>query len=328
MMPQTLLPFGLIICTRNRAIELRTLLNAIVEMKQVPCKIVVVDSSGENVSKEIRRICETSDLRNLHYIHTEYGAPHQKNVGLEYLASSDLYTLEAVGFMDDDIIPNPEYFEATLELLKKNNQIFCIGGFDRNLNRPKVSALRLALGIDARGPNRLLQNGLSTAGIPSSELEYCDWVPGGMQSFKRQAVERNRFDGTIRIHGDEVEFQLRLEAQGFGRIATSNRLGVTHTGSTAGKTDIRTSTGYLDGFRWRLSQEHPERFKPSSVLWATLVLALGEVIRWTVSQNQEHLKCAMGHLDFIIRLVRRRETLEKVSHAGSGPFAKENRGAK
>lgn len=315
-------PVALIVCTRNRVGEITGLLGCLQEMAIVPNRIIVVDSSERLMANEVRALCESASNLEVTYIHSLYGAPHQKNVGLDHLAKLDFAETELVAFLDDDIVPNEKYFEKLISLFKGNSEVFCFGGFDRKLTRPKVTKLRQALGLDSEKINVLLPNALSVAHIPLEEVVICDWVPGGMQNFRVEAVEENRFDGTIRIHGDEVEFQLRLQSKGFGKIATSSLLAVDHMAAQSGKTNFRSSTGYLDGFRWRLAKEYPKRFSKAAVVRSTILLAMGEALLWASRGRKSGLFAFMGHVDFLVRVLLGKETLERVSHAGSGPYTK------
>ena len=317
-------PIALIVCTRNRAQELANLLVAFENMAVVPRQIVVVDSSDRLLANQVEAACNRQSMLNVIYIASLYGAPHQKNVGLDFVCQNGIESIEFVAFLDDDVIPHPNYFKNLLKLFGDHDDVFCFGGFDESLVRPKVSRLRMSLGLDSRMGNVVLRNGLTPASIPTLEFQYCEWVPGGMQTFRKRSVQENRFDGTIRIHGDEVEFQLRLETLGYGRIATSSLLGVEHLGAQTGKTNVRVSTGYLDGFRWRLATDHPRRVKRSSVICSTIILGLGELAFWAVGLRKNGASSFLGHLDFLGRLVLGHETLEKVSHPGSGPFVKDN----
>jgi GT2 family glycosyltransferase len=315
---------ALIVCTRNRKSEVIRLLKHIDSLDYRPGHIFLVDSSEEELSRAIMRECSGIKSMNVHFVDSLPGAPHQKNVGIQAmleLESKFGFRFDFVSFMDDDIIPSRHYFREVVCLFQESPGIFCLGGFDTGLEKPRFPRAKELIGIGSRGINVLLPNGLAIAGTPSSRVVLCDWVPGGMQNYRREVVDQNRFDGTIRIHGDEVEFQLRLESLGWGSVACSNALAVFHGSSLLGKAAERESTKFLDGFRWRLALTYPNRFKRTLVLFSTALLAIGEIGLHVTGKSNGAFDRLMGHLDFFWALIMRLPTEDKVYHAGSGPFA-------
>jgi GT2 family glycosyltransferase len=315
-------PVAVIICTRNRHHEISGLLEVLKSLGTKPEIVIVVDSSESPTSELIQaRVREIAGL-NVEYVRALYGAPHQKNVGIEKLLEyekSTGHSFEVVSFLDDDIIPGPDYFKNIISLFEENPEIFCIGGFDSSLPTLGFHRIRKFLGLTSDRIFVILPSGLTVAGKPVEPIVRCDWVPGGMQNFRRHVFDSHRFDGTVRIHGDEVEFQLRMEKRDFGRIAISSLLPVTHLAATSGKTSDRSSTFYLDGFRWKLAETYPERFSRFHVLLATFVLIVAEGVVSLGARSTVRFGRLLGHLDFLRALLAGIPLEEKVSHPGSGP---------
>jgi GT2 family glycosyltransferase len=300
------------------------LLDHIDSLDYRPGHVFLVDSSEGETPREIMRECDGIKSMDVHFVQSLPGAPHQKNEGIQAMMEIETkfgFRFDFVCFMDDDIIPSQNYFREVVSLFKEWPGIFCLGGFDTGLAKQKFTLAKKMFGVGSRGINILLPNGLSIAGTPLSRVVLCDWVPGGMQNYRREVVDQNRFDGTIRIHGDEVEFQLRLEALGWGSIACSNALAVYHGSSLEGKATERESTKFLDGFRWRLALTYPGRFKRPLVLISTALLAVGEIGLHITRKSNGAFDRFKGHLDFFWALIMRLPTEDKVYHAGSGPFA-------
>ena len=110
----SLSPVAVIICTSNRHHEITGLLEALKSLGTKPEIVIVVDSSESPTSELIQaRVREMAGL-NVEYVRALYGAPHQKNVGVEKLLEYEKNTghsFEVVSFLDDDIIPGPDYFK-------------------------------------------------------------------------------------------------------------------------------------------------------------------------------------------------------------------------
>jgi hypothetical protein len=83
---------------------------------------------------------------------------------------------------------------------------------------------------------------------------------------------------------------------------------------------VRDFEGYMDGFRWTLATRYPNRVRRSNVVLTTLILALSEFSLFMLRRRKNGLQAALGHFDFIKRLINRENVQQFVEHRGSGPF--------
>jgi GT2 family glycosyltransferase len=314
---------ALICCTRNRPFRVEQLLAFLQRQQFLPGLVVFVDSS-ENL--ETREVCagSTGRFRPI-WLASAPGAPHQKNVGLNYLESNDFeWDRSAVFFLDDDIEPIENYFKTAIELLNQNTNVGIIGGFDVSLpEKANPSFIRRAMLLDDKsGGGSVLKSGICTTRKPTSRIEAVDWVPGGMQTYRGVAIQHHRFDGRIRIYGDEVEMQLRVSrATNFG-IATSKDLAVVHHGEVSQKDNIAVQESYMDGFRWSLACNSATEVSRIAVVYTTLCLLIAETVFGFIKLSRCHVQKALGHLIFIKRLILFQEVQQFVGHKGSGPFSR------
>jgi len=317
---QVLLDSALVTCTRNRPDRLRELLTRLQVIRAVPRLVVVVDSSELPDTREIVDSLRGKTDFELKYVKSLYGAAHQKNMGFEYVCSKFApHELTAIHFLDDDINPSDSYFEKCVSLFKKIPTAVVIGGFDISLTPPRPSLMRdiffLGRGIQT---GIALPSGICIVPFPRQELEKVTWVPGGMQNFNFETCYYERFDGRVRIYGDEVEMQLRLAK--LGDIYCSNDLSVRHYSETIAKDSQRIEQSYMDGFRWILTRRYPQRFNKAFALWSTLGLICGELIRSIQRGDKLAFTRLQGHFDFFGRLLTKKPLQQYVSHAASGPF--------
>ncbi len=308
---------ALIIPTKNRSQEVTTTLLHLSKFKELPRTILISDSSGDGLTEasvsNLRSRFESVDLR---YMRAAYGSPHQKNEALDFLARKKQSGYDFVSFLDDDIEPEPDYFTRVTHLFDSHSECVCIGGFDRALAMPKAMAVRELLGLDRREGGIILKSGLAVAPRPVSDMQDCMWTPGGMQSIRWEALKALRFDGKVRIHGDEVELQLRLREH--GTICCSRLLPVLHRqGQGEKQTSVETAM-YLDGFRWRLAKQFPNIVSWKSSLTMTLKLLLIEIMFGVAVLNSSHLAKAKGHAKFIYLLLLGLNTQDLVDHPASG----------
>lgn len=299
-----------LICTRNRVETIERTLKALTNQLDQISRVIVSDSSENNLTQEL--CSNLAEFKGrVTYLRSEYGAPRQKNVALNY-CESVTFDEDIVCFLDDDIIPNQNYFRWIRTLFAMNPAVLCLGGFDESARKPLNSRLLSNFGLASFRPegNQILASGICTVSKPESELVSCDWVPGGMQSFRVSAIRGHRFDQRFRIHGDEVEFQTRvLRNEG---IYSSKLLGVNHLAATTGKASRKMEVMYMDGFRLRLAHLHPS-VTPSKVIGASFLLAALNLFAGLVGLNTGRLEIATGHIEFLKRLFTGEPTNDVVS---------------
>lgn len=311
---------ALVVCTKDRASRVAKLLKSLGSFQSLPKLIVIVDSSDDLLTEKICLDLHESFATELVYLRALPGAAHQKNVGLDYLENRfESEDLKAVHFLDDDCIPVSNYFSTCLAIFDTRADAVVVGGFDKNLTKSKTSRLRNLL-LLARGSHDglLLRSGICLVPFPTDKLKQVDWVPGGMQNFRWSAARVTRFDGRVRIYGDEVEIQLRLAA--FGSAYVSAGMAVDHASETIAKDSQRVEQSYMDGFRWVLALRYPGRVSKFAVIYSTLALMAGEAIRGWASGDRLARTRFRGHLDFLVRLMSGQQLQQYVAHEGSGPF--------
>lgn len=106
------LSIAVIIATVDRADSIKNALKSIERQTIQPKEIIIIDSSKSN---ETQLACLDSEMADR--IHYEWqprnGISHAKNAGLK-IASQ-----EFVFFLDDDVVLEKNYFEATLAVFEK-----------------------------------------------------------------------------------------------------------------------------------------------------------------------------------------------------------------
>jgi GT2 family glycosyltransferase len=317
-MNQIDLPSALVVCTLNRPAGIQALLEFLGQTPECPRLIVIVDASEDSATSEVTQSARGLTSLNIVYLRSKIGAAHQKNVGLNFLEANDVGAIEVVHFLDDDVLPESDYFATVLALFRERSDAVVIGGYDRTLSAAKTSFIRnISLLSSGVRSGVILTSGICLVPFPKSKLEQVSFVPGGMLSLRGNAARSLRYDGRIRIYGDEVEFQLRASLQ--GSIYSSSVLPVTHKSETIAKDSQRVEQGYTDGFRWALAIQNPKLVKKFAVIYTTLILVIGELALWVGRRNHLAKTRALGHMDFLLRLARGEPVQQYVEHEGSGP---------
>ncbi len=173
--------FCILIPTRNRPLEVQTLLTSIQASKVKPLQVIVV-SSGEEILQVVEKFA--SDLA-ITYIHSEIsGQINQKKLGLSAINPRAKWVV----FLDDDLLVYPDSFELAFG---------CIYDFERDTGKdlagvgfrlPVTSrfnnggkftrmAARL-FGIDNQPAGHVLSNGHATSYLEQQATLETSWLNG------------------------------------------------------------------------------------------------------------------------------------------------------
>ncbi|MHC4608068.1 MAG: glycosyltransferase family 2 protein, partial [Planctomycetota bacterium] len=159
-----------------------------------PHEIIVVDQTAE----PSKRLSEYAGVRYLRL--RERGLPNARNVGAAEA------TGDVVLFVDDDAIPVPKLVEAHAAAYA-DATVGGVGG-------------RLVGGYDTPDPRApvgaFLRNGTVVRNFQSTERREVRHLPGGNMSFRRDVLERVRFDTSFggAAIGEETDFCLRAARTG------------------------------------------------------------------------------------------------------------------
>lgn len=298
---------GLIICTRNRAARIASLLAEVRAQSSLPEFTIVVDSSDD---LETLLSTENTGIEQLTYIRTSAGLPHQRNVGVAF-AMQNFAQTNVIAFLDDDVALPIDYFEKVHRNFQTHHEAACIAGYDLNLNISKPSILEKALSLRANGDyGRLLPSGIAVPVNKFAGIIETDWAPGHSLNVAAWALQQVKFDSNIRMYGEDVEFLLRLAR--VGKIYISSDLGVYHNPEKSGRDGLAAAEAYNAGFRWWLTKKYPQRFSKPIVLFSSFALMAGYIVKSLVRRDRNSLWRALGLVTFFVRLALRQRVTQTV----------------
>lgn len=196
---------GLIIPTKDRPQELRRLLASIEAQAAPPDQVVVVDGSGSPVEGVVRQ------FPRLAVTYLRLRPPsltRQKNAGIAALAPH----ITLVGFLDDDLELEPGALGAMHDFWAHAGDR--VGGAAFSLfpaNPGRGLWFKELFGLESRDSGRMLRSGYNASIRPASAPRQVDWLPGGATVWRRQVVDRFRFDEWFTGYGylEDVEYSLR-----------------------------------------------------------------------------------------------------------------------
>ncbi|MCA9238921.1 MAG: glycosyltransferase family 2 protein, partial [Planctomycetales bacterium] len=190
----------LVICTRNRATEVRACLDALEHAQDCPGRTLVVDSSD---GRETHGVVESrvgtwsSRGRVLDYVHTEPGLTRQRNFALDHLGNMR----GIIFFIDDDCLIPSGYFDAIRSAYDEHPGCVGVGGAVQGTAENQNTATdwiktttSRALLLAAR-PGHFTRAGANTRFVSApGESRPVKWLTGGAMSFRMDAVDKTRFD--------------------------------------------------------------------------------------------------------------------------------------
>jgi GT2 family glycosyltransferase len=303
--------YALVLCTINRSDLVGILLNDLAKQTHKPNCVVVVDSSDDDLTCKV--VNDTVAPFHIHYAHSMKGLPHQRNVGVYTLEKNcGLKPFKFVGFLDDDVSVSETYFENTIIAFEDNPSAVLVGGFDKNLVVRESTFLQRVLNLNSQKMGHVMKSGLVTYVHPVKNYESVTWVPGHSFNIRTDAFNSVRFRGEARIHGEDVEMQLRLSR--LGSIIVPKDLAVDHHRSPVYRDSHRNDVAYNDGFRYWLSKNYPEICSTSWVLMSTFALSVRALLFAFTKHDRMQKLAFLGHLDFFKRLISGKELEQLVDH--------------
>ncbi len=212
---QTRPTVSVIICTRNRAADLRSTLKALAAVyvpDDLPCELLIVDNGSTDDTRQVARACHLPALQ-VRYLHEpQPGQARARNTGLAEARG------EVILFTDDDVRPPEDWI--------------------RRLSAPILSAAGQAVAGGVRIAAHLQRDWMSEmhrswlASTENVKRGAPDRMVGANMAFSRSVLENvPGFD--VRLgpgatgYGDDTIFALQLRARGL-RITDALEVVVEH----------------------------------------------------------------------------------------------------
>jgi GT2 family glycosyltransferase len=298
----------LIICTKDRPVQLESRLIELSHFAVLPNTILIVDSSKTTetelvVNNSFKRF--TTEIR---YIRTKPGLPFQRNCGIRWVFENYMGT-QIVHFLDDDIIPSTNYFSTLLRLFEMNPDAIAIGGYDKNLDaKIHSSPYRRILGLGSSQSGVILKSGIAIPPAPKAEIHASEWLVGGMQSIRAEVFQHHIFDSSLRMYGEDIDFYLRISS--LGKIICSKNLPIIHLNDPTNRDSIRKLNLYHNGMRWHLATKYPQSVNRRRVVAAAFILAFGELGRSILRGNKNNFLASIGNFEFILKLLTNQQVVQ------------------
>jgi GT2 family glycosyltransferase len=308
---------SLIVCTYQRPKEVHRLLQAISILDGQPDETIIVDGSDDYETQGVvDEIFGKSNISKLQYVRVpqeERGLTRQRNFGITR-ANGDM-----IAFLDDDTIPNKDYFSQILACFERHPDAIGVGGFITNEvhwqlkdveHRAGISffqfgnwvrredfrwRLRRILGLDSPLPPGWMppfSHGRSVGFLPPDGDDYqVELIMGGASTWRRSVFEEIEFSSYFDGYGlyEDSEFCLRASRLGPMFLSTSAKLEHHHASSGRpahfryGEMVVRNGW-----YVWR--QSNPNPIWSDRMRWWVITILL------TLARLSDVFRCKRGAL--------------------------------
>jgi hypothetical protein len=193
-----------VICTKDRPLDLFSLLKSVNQQSQQPYKIIIVDS-GDLPPKNLSFISSS-----FQYIRSEPGLTHQRNIALSLIFENEDRS-EIIHFVDDDVTLDINYLKMCDEVFSENESIFGCTGLDLNRFESKklfAKSIKLVLGKVLKISGIMTRSAINI-GIYNFDYAYeVDWMPGCNMIFRKSVLHNKEFNEFRMGYGlgEDVEF--------------------------------------------------------------------------------------------------------------------------
>lgn len=281
----------LVICTRNRPVDIEAALSRAAAGTDTP-DLLVVDASDPVTALNVREIASRHLAR---YIPHEPGLALQRNSALAF-AKSKQYNI--IHFIDDDTLIDREYIREVRAAFARDSSLAGVGGVVTNQPRPKLRGIKRFFLLDGRIPGQVLRSGRNVIGhYPEDPADAPEWLPGCCMSYQLKMTRGLQFDSRLQGYswGEDFDFGFRLSRT--ERLRIEPRARVVHTESPVSRLSSRVLAAQRTVRLYRWVDEH-QALGMSRVAWGWSVL--GELVMRAGSgvfaRNPNDLSTALGVL--------------------------------
>lgn len=229
---------SLVVATKDRPQDLRTLLQSLRDQTAPPAQIVIVDASREAVAP----VVEEFPQLNIRYLrHWPPSAAAQRNAGIQ--ACDAAATL--IGFADDDTTFEPIAFERMIHFWQSAppdvlGAAFNIRNYPARGNSPlKHSRLAEWLGLYSPSPGTVSRSGWQTVSGELKETRFVEWLPSGASLFRREVFTAAVFDEAFESYSYLEDLDMSYTIGRRGRLAIVADAGFSHFPSAGGRVSAR-----------------------------------------------------------------------------------------
>lgn len=227
MIPCRVLPFSVIISTRNRPALVKRLIGTILQNTNAMSSMdqfIVIDSSKSSETEDVVSLLKESLPVQFVKANISATLPQKRNTAIGFLTGKS----EVVFFLDDDVEVDPDFFENSL-LSFANPKVVGVGGRDINKSLKKPKRWQIFFKLTSTQQGVILPSGQNVEYANSDEDLEVEWISGCVMAFRTSLLKQIKFDENRHFDGEDVDFTYR--ASKFGTLVCSPNAKYQHSSS-------------------------------------------------------------------------------------------------
>lgn len=230
---------SVIVPTYNRAKDLKAALDSIMIQTELPKEVIIVDDSiNENVKDACMEI--TSKLKekkiDLTYIRNkkERSLTVARNIGIDHC------TGDIILFLDDDVILDDNYIKGILKVYEEKPNALGVQGLITNLavkERGEFINKIFFYFHKEKDECNVLPSTYNTYPYSIDDVIPCQWLAGSNQSYKRQILQKFKFDENLKRYSykEDLDLSYRIFKNYPNSLYLTPHVKLIHNFSEAGK---------------------------------------------------------------------------------------------
>lgn len=228
--PRTRLSLSIVIGTKDRPASLARVLRSIAAQTRLPDEVVIVDDGALDPATVDEPLAGSAvQVRYFNKSH-DRGLTKSRNLGIRESVG------DVVMFLDDDVVLQPGYVAAVMEVYDRMPDVGGVGGRITNarLSPLKRWFLRIFL-LDGTHEGNVLPNGIGVLVREIRDVTPVQWFSGCNMSFRRRVFEEFMFDEAFRANGwgDDRDFSYGVSRK--HRLMATPHAALEHLEDPAGR---------------------------------------------------------------------------------------------
>lgn len=295
---------AVVIATKDRPQQLRTVISNIIEQTYRPTQVIVVDGSDE---PDPSFVDQFPDLK-IEYVRVyPPSLTKQKNASLSVVKSD----ITLIGFIDDDIILGEQSLEAMMSYWE--NAPVQLAGAGLNLTNVVYSkhwlkslAKRFFF-IDDAHFGRVLRSGLNTPIWNTPRDQSVRWLGGGYTVWRKGVFDHFRFDEWYQGSGlgEDVNFSFKVGA--VYQLAVVAEATAVHSDHPTQSTE-EFSLGKKQMAAWVYFVAGNKELSITMCLWGCIGTMFLNLVKGISTYNRNLILRALGNLVGLTSIARRAVT--------------------
>lgn len=282
---------SLVICTKDRPREIERCLSSLLRLDDLPTEILVVDSSGDQETRDIALKFRTDGLARVKWVQSPPGLTRQRNLGVRLCDPRS----SIIHFIDDDTALEPKYFSELRKAFASNDCVVGVGGRDELL--PEYRLTRIP------SHRRSMEGKVSRAGvnmmsrtIGDGEPREVEWLSGCSMSFRRSLFGQITFDERRRGNGPGEDVDFCLRALKYGSLLWCPGAVLRHLQSPINRSSSRRAGVESAIHRRSLARDRLHEIGKFRVLFGILVEGSSRVVLSPFIRSRNHFEFGFGLL--------------------------------